>query len=235
MSQDTSAAMTMGGAGALLLNRGGTEVRPRLPIAGTGVGLDAAAGAVVPDDALVARARAGEQDAFETLVRRYQDRVYTIIHGFVRDPEDALDLTQDTFVKAYQALGRFRGGASFYTWVYRIAVNNCKDALRRRASRPWLSLEDEHFQELGFEPAADPGNDPAEVVEADEMRVVVRRAVAMLPEKLRAAITLHDLEGIPQQEVARILGCPLGTVKSHVFRGRARLRKLLRRYVEGSE
>lgn len=235
MSQDASIAMTMEGGALLLRKPEGTKVHRHALDAHREADSEAREGAPVADETLVARARSGEQAAFETLVRRYQDRVFTIVHGFVRDREEALDLTQETFVKAYQALGTFRGGASFYTWLYRIAVNNCKDALRKQASRPKVSLEDEHLQELGFEPTANPSYDPAGIVEADEMRSVVRQAIAMLPEKLRVAILLHDLEGLPQQEVARILGCPLGTVKSHVFRGRAQLRRLLGRYVRGED
>jgi RNA polymerase sigma-70 factor (ECF subfamily) len=208
----------------------------RAPAAGRDSDAGADAPAATSDDALVARVRSGDRDAFALLVSRYQDRVYSIAHGFVRDPDDALDLVQDTFVKAFQALPRFRGGSSFYTWLYRIAVNNCKDFLRRRAVRPAVSLEDERLQDVGFEPvSADPHADPLGMAERKELCAAVRAAVAMLPEKLRIAVVLHDIEGIPQQEVAEILKCPLGTVKSHVFRGRNRLRKLLGDYVEDED
>lgn len=234
MSQDATMAVPRAG-GMLTLERGESEMtRSRTPVARqepAGRELLAAA----TDEALVARVCAGETAAFEVLVARYQDRIYTIVHGFVRDADDALDLTQEAFLKAYQGLGRFRGGSSFYTWLYRIAVNSCKDHLRKRAVRPSLSLEDDQLQDLGFEPAADVSSDPVGLAETREMRAVVRAAVEMLPEKLRLAIVLHDIQGLPQQDVAGILGCPLGTVKSHVFRGRARLRKLLGRYVEGED
>lgn len=233
MRQDVSAAISAGGTGLLNLRRGGAGViHPRAPAA---VDESDARGGVtdaLTDDVLVARARAGDRDAFALLVTRYQDRVHSITRAFVREPDDALDLVQETFVKAFQGLPRFRGGSSFYTWLYRIAVNNCKDFLRRRAVRPSISLEEELLQDAGSEPASHhPHADPAGMAEREELCAVVQAAVAMLPEKLRLAIVLHDIEGVPQREVAEILKCPVGTVKSHVFRGRRQLRKLLGDYV----
>ncbi len=192
--------------------------------------------AAAADAAILARVQRGDCEAFGELVARYQGRVHAIVRGYVRDDEDALDVVQETFVKAYQGLRGFRGGSSFYTWLYRIAVNTSKDHLRKRACRPSVSLEDELLQDVGFEPVAvDPASDPAGSAERQELRPAVRAAVNQLPEKLRIAVTLHDIEGWPQQEIAAVLECPLGTVKSHVFRGRAKLRQLLGRYVEGEE
>lgn len=235
MSQDASIAMQLDGRGVLAVKQGGAEVaRLRTPLGQREPATDAHTLAAATDETVVARVQSGDREAFSVLVSRYQDRVYAIARSFVRDDEDALDLVQETFVKAYQGLRGFRGGSSFYTWLYRIAVNTCKDHLRKRACRPSVSLEDELLHDAGFEPAAsDPGCDPAGSAERRELRVAVREAVALLPEKLRIAVTLHDIEGWPQQEVAAVLQCPLGTVKSHVFRGRARLRELLGRYVEG--
>jgi len=237
MSQDASVAIPADGGGFLGVGRGDADVtRLRAPATRSDAGPGVEAAGAATDDALVARVCAGDRDAYAVLVSRYQDRLYSVTHSFVRDPEDALDLVQDTFVKAFQALPRFRGGSSFYTWIYRIAVNNCKDFLRRRAVRPAYSLEDEQLHDVGFEPvSADPEGDPAGTAERRELCAAVREAVARLPEKLRLAVVLHDIEGLPQQDVADILKCPLGTVKSHVFRGRARLRKLLGSYVEGED
>lgn len=188
----------------------------------------------VPEDVLVERARGGDDHAFEALILRYQDRVYSIARSFVHNSDDALDLAQESFVKAYQGLGAFRGGCSFYTWLYRIVVNSSKDYLNRKARRPTLSLQDEWLEETGYEPAADSASDPLAAAEKDELCREVRRAVGRLPEKLRIAIALHDLEGFPQQDVAAIMGCPLGTAKSYVFRGRTMLRKMLAPYMDAA-
>ena len=237
MGQEISIALPGGSSGALTLRRGGADVaRLRVDVGRPESALAPPAVSTADHSPLVSRARAGDREAFEGLVSRYQDRVYTIIHGFVRDPDEALDLVQDTFIKAYQALGGFKGNAGFYTWLYRIAINNCKDHARKKTARPCVSLEDEQFQEVGFEPTAtDPACDPAGMAETRELRDMVRDAIARLPEKLRMAIILHDIQGLPQQDVANILQCPVGTAKSHVFRGRARLRQLLGRYVEGGD
>lgn len=236
MSHDIASAMQQSGSGVLALPQGEVDVlRLRKPVAET-----ECARADLPtadsDEALVSRVRAGDQDAFALLIARYQDRIYTLAYSFVRESDDALDLVQETFVKAYRGIERFRGSASFYTWLYRIAVNTCKDHLRKRGCRPAISLEDDQLQESGYEPVArDRHSDPVGVAETKELRTAVHAAVSQLPEKLRTAIVLHDIQGLPQQEVAAIMNCPLGTVKSHVFRGRTQLRKMLGCYVEGEE
>ena len=183
---------------------------------------------------LVARARAGDHDAFAVLTARYQDRVYAIARSFVRDSEDALDLAQETFVKAFRGLGGFRGGPGLCTWLCRIAANSSRDWLRKQARRKAVSLDDEEIQGSGFEPpATDALSDPAGVAEREELRAAVRSAVQKLPEELRLAVLLHDIEGLSQRNVAEATGCCLGTAKTRVFRGRARLRRLLGAYVEG--
>lgn len=234
MSQDASLAIPAAGSGIMIGRQGDAAVlRSRATVVREDSGRVATTLADLTDEQLVARVRLGQPEAFEILVTRYQDRLYTIIHGFVRDADDAMDLVQDSFIKAFQGLHGFRGGSSFYTWLYRIAVNNCKDFLRKRASRSSVSLDDEHLQDVGFEPVAvDADSDPVGAAETRELRAMVRDAVEMLPDKLRMAVVLHDIQGLSQQDVASILNCPLGTAKSHVFRGRARLRKLLGRYVE---
>ena len=191
-----------------------------------------AAGA--PDESLVDRVRAGDHEAFALLMARYRGRVYAVSRGFTRDSEDAHDLVQETFVKAYRGLRGFQGGAGFYTWLCRIAVNNGKDWLRKQAIRPaGASLEETLAEEVGFQPAAeDAFSDPAGMAQREELRAAVRAAVQQLPESLRCAVTLHDIEGLSQQEVAEAMECRLGTAKSRLFRGRERLRRLLSEYVE---
>lgn len=180
----------------------------------------------LPDDELVARTRGGSPQAFEELVCRYQDRVFAILVGLVGNHEDALDLAQETFVRAYSRLHGFRGNCAFYTWLYRIAVNLSTDHFRRRARRP-ISLED-----AGKEPHAGPRDLPHRVVEATELSRVLESAVSALPELLRRPLVLHDVEGMGQEEVAEILGCSRGALRSRLFRARALLRQRLGPYLE---
>jgi len=180
------------------------------------------------DQIVVARVLAGDSNAFQNLVERYQDRIYSAVLNYVYNPEDALDVTQDAFVKAYSNLRRFNAGSAFYTWLYRIAVNTSIDFLRKKKGKPVDSLDDERFSEMGFEPVSqDYSAQPEKVaVKVDQLRIL-RRAISSLSEKLRTVVVLHDVEGLSQEEVAEILKVPLGTVKSRVSRGRAELRKLL--------
>ena len=184
------------------------------------------------DEAIVERVKSGDTDAFGLLVRKYQDRVYSTIANYVSSMEEAADLAQETFVKAFFALGRFHGTSAFYTWLYRIAVNTAIDHLRKRPAVRVDSLEDDGFKEVGFEPAAGRSADPQHTLAIKEQRRVVGQAIASLSEKLRTALILHDVEGLSQEEVAEILGCPIGTVKSRVSRARSELRAMLGDYLE---
>lgn len=185
------------------------------------------------DQAVIERVRGGDPEAFGTLVRRYQDRLYSVILSYVRSPEDAVDIAQDVFVKAYTNLHSYHGGAAFYTWLYRIACNSAIDFLRRRPGHKLDSLDDTKYTEIGFEPATtDAGAIPDKVLARGETRRMLQSAVDSLSEKLRTAIILHDVEGLSQEEVAEILQCPVGTVKSRVSRGRQELREALAPYLE---
>lgn len=182
------------------------------------------------DREIVERVVKGDVDAFGVLVDRYQDRIYSAVHNYVSNPEDALDITQDSLVKAYAKLRSFDASSAFYTWLYRIAVNTAIDFLRRRKSRPADSLDDERFTEIGFEPVSkDPGIDPEKVAVAHEQAATLRTAIGRLSHKLRGVLVLHDVEGLSQEEVADVLKIPVGTVKSRVSRARAELRELLGR------
>jgi RNA polymerase sigma-70 factor (ECF subfamily) len=189
----------------------------------------------IPDNLLVRDAKAGNHGAFGELVRRYQDRVYTIILGQLLSREDALDLTQEVFLKAHRRLVDFREDCVFYTWLYRIAVNSCIDfARRRRRQQEPFSLESEVLAEAGYEPVDErAGADPERSLVNKELGALLRNAVQALPEPLRLAVILHDVEGLPQKEIADIMGCPLGTVKSRIQRGRYELRDRLRGYLNG--
>jgi RNA polymerase sigma-70 factor (ECF subfamily) len=180
------------------------------------------------DQAVVERVLAGETEAFSTLVERYQDRIYSVALNYVSNPEDAMDVAQETFVKAYSNLGKFDSASAFYTWLYRIAVNTAIDFLRKRKSRPTDSLDDEKFTEVGFEPESkDRTIDPQDMAAQREQARILRKAISSLSPKLRSVMILHDVEGLSQEEVADILKIPVGTVKSRVSRARAELRRIL--------
>lgn len=187
-----------------------------------------------PDTILVREARGGDARAYGELVSRYQDRVYTLIYGLIQSHEDALDLTQDVFLRAYSSLGQFREEAVFYTWLYRIALNACIDFNRRRKrfAEPF-SLEDDLLSKIGFEPPdPHPSSQPERALENKELGRLLRQAIARLPEPLRIAVVLHDIEGLQQKEIASLLNCPLGTVKSRIQRGRCELRTKLLPFLE---
>jgi RNA polymerase sigma-70 factor, ECF subfamily len=189
----------------------------------------------LPDSLLVREAKGGNAEAYGELVHRYQDKLFTVIYGQIGAREDALDLTQDVFIKAHGAIGRFREDAVFYTWLYRIAVNACIDYLRRRkrAQVPF-SLDGELLAGLGYEPVDEsPFVDPERVLENSELRSALRAAIDSLSEPLRVAVLMHDVEGLSQKEIADLLRCPLGTVKSRIQRGRVELRQKLAPFVNG--
>jgi RNA polymerase sigma-70 factor (ECF subfamily) len=186
------------------------------------------------DSNLVREAQDGATEAYSELVRRYRDRVHTIISGMVADPEDALDLTQETFIKAYQALGRFRHQAGFYTWLYRIAVHRCIDYSRKRKRKqePVL-LEDYLLSDPHLEPAdTSPARDPERVTMNLHLRAAIYAALQELSEPFRTAVILRDVAGLSQEEIAQIMRCPHGTAKTRIHRGRHLLRDALRPFVQ---
>ncbi|MDR7413519.1 MAG: sigma-70 family RNA polymerase sigma factor [Armatimonadota bacterium] len=169
------------------------------------------------DDALLARARAGDLDAFEELVRAYQDRIYDLAYRITGNREDAVDAAQDAFVRAYQALPRFRQDAAFGTWLYRTATNAAVDLVRRRAAGPPVELPTNY-------PAPDT---PETAARRREVGRRVQAALAHLSPEFRAAVVLRDLHGLAYRDVARILQVPVGTVRSRLARAREALRTQL--------
>jgi len=181
------------------------------------------------DALLVRRVQTGDPHAYTELVRKYQDRVYSACLRICGCAEDAADLTQDAFLKAFGAIDGFRGASAFYTWIFRIAVNLSISHQRKRQHRATLSLDGDTERRLSGgrrEPAAPP-SDPAAGLEADETRAQVAAALATLDAEHRAAVVLRDVEGCDYQEIADILEVPIGTVKSRIFRGRMALRAQL--------
>lgn len=167
---------------------------------------------------LLARVVIGDQKAFELVMRNHEDRVFSVCLRILGDREKALDATQDTFLTVYRKAGQFEGRSAVGTWIYRIAVNACYDQLRRVQRRPTESLP-EHVD------PADPGAE--EAVESAALRPEIERALGGLSADFRNAVILSDLEGLPLPEVAEVLGVPVGTVKSRLFRGRRLLAERL--------
>lgn len=189
----------------------------------------------LPDAHLVREAKLGNAAAYGELTGRYQDRIFTFVLGQVDSREDAVDLTQEVFVKGHAKLGHFREDSLFYTWLYRIAVNTCIDFRRRRGRAPEpFSLDQGSEAEAGRQlPDERLEYDPARVLENKELGRYLRVCIQALPEVLRLAVILHDIEGLPQKDIARILNCPLGTVKSRIQRGRYELREKLLPFLSG--
>ncbi len=182
-----------------------------------------------PTDAeLVQRAQGGDPSAFEGLVSRYQDRVYNTCYRMCHNEADALDLAQSTFLKALEALRQFQGRSSFYTWLFRIAINLTMTLRRTQGRRATRSLDQTH--EDGAAPAKLPpggGDVVSAALERRELQQQVERALGRLGDDYRAAVVLRDVEGLDYSEIAEILDVPAGTVKSRISRGRALLRDLL--------
>lgn len=181
------------------------------------------------DKELVARVQRGDKRAFDLLVKKYQHKVFSLISRLVRDPADIADVAQDAFVKAYRALPNFRGDSAFYTWMYRIAVNTAKNHLVSQGRRPPDSDIDasEAEQFSGVDALRDLGS-PERLALRDELKQRVDEAINGLPEDLKSAITLREMEGMSYEEIADVLNCPVGTVRSRIFRAREAVDRSIR-------
>jgi RNA polymerase sigma-70 factor (ECF subfamily) len=187
------------------------------------------------DRDLIADARRGDRAAFGALVRRYQDRLYPTLLRLTGRPEDAHDLIQDTFLRAYQKLGRFHGDSSFYTWIYRIAVNLALSERRKRRPIVGLSVRDD-LEGGRLEPASDVSRtDPSLPLEQDERDALVQKALNGLSFESRAVVVMKDLDGLPYEEIAQTLQIPIGTVRSRLHRARMELRERLRGVLDADE
>ncbi len=173
------------------------------------------------EEELIRRTRQGDREAFAELVRNYQSKVYSLAYGFTRNTAQADDLAQEIFLKAWLGLPKFRFGSGFGTWLYRIAVNHLKDHLRKRASLREVPFEDADGQASVRETVSS----ERESGENEERISLVRECLAGLPEKFRMILTLRDVQGLPYEEVSRVLGLSAGTVDSRLFRARKMLRE----------
>ena len=187
---------------------------------------------------LVERTVAGDQKAFELLVIKYQRRIERLIGRMVRDVDLVEDIAQETFIRAYRALAQFRGDAQFYTWLYRIAVNTAKKALMDLKRDPLVSESalrgggDDEDETSAVENELTSSETPETVLAAKEIAVAVNSAMEALPEELRQAVTLREIEGLSYEEIAEVMNCPIGTVRSRIFRAREAISAKVRPMLE---
>ena len=201
-----------------------TPARPEPAIAGT----------PIHDSVLVRRAQDGDIGAYDELIRRYQERIYATVYHMTSNHEDANDLTQETFIKGFQALKSFKGDSSFYTWVYRIAVNKTINFLKQRKNRTHLSLND-----IDFNAENDPDlvalvsdRTPRRDVGLAELQQKLNNAMQKLSEPHRLVVTLHDVQGLSHEEIGNIMDCNIGTVRSRLFYARQQLQAHLSDYLK---
>ena len=182
------------------------------------------------DRQLVARAQLGDKRAFELLVEKYQRKLARLLSRFIRDPAEVEDVTQEAFIKAYRALPAFRGDSAFYTWLYRIGINTAKNYLMAMGRRAPTSTEVEADEAEGFEEGEQLRdiNTPESVLLSNEIAETVNSTIEKLPEELRTAIQLREIEGMSYEDIARVMDCPIGTVRSRIFRAREAIAEQLR-------
>ncbi len=188
------------------------------------------------DQQLVERVQKGDKRAFDMLVIKYQHKIYSIIGRYVRDQAEVQDVAQEAFIKAYRALDKFRGESAFYTWLYRIAINTAKNHLVSRSRRPPAS--DVEVDEAEFYSGSDLLKDadtPESNLLCAEIQKAVDGAIRELPEDLRSAVTLREMEGLSYEDIAAIMDCPVGTVRSRIFRAREAIDKTIQPLLSSSE
>lgn len=187
-------------------------------------------GSTEADLALVRRIKLGDKAAFDLLVIKYQSRIINLVSRFVRNQADAQDVTQEAFLKAYRALPKFRGDSAFYTWLYRIAVNTAKNYLAIQANRRPYEMDQDvtEMEQIDEGNALKDWETPEHLLMTGEIRDTIARAIDSLPEDLHTAIVLRELEGLSYEEIAEVMNCPIGTVRSRIFRAREAIDKLLK-------
>ncbi len=193
---------------------------------------DARPGKTDSDQMLVERVQRGDRSAFDMLVRKYQHKIIKLISRYVHDSTEALDVAQEAFIKAYRAIPGFRGDSAFYTWLYRIAINTAKNHLVAESRRPLdhgVDLQDP--EQYDMQARLRDMDTPERLLLTEEIQRTVETAIEQLPEDLRTAIILREIEGMSYEEIAQAMSCPVGTVRSRIFRAReaidGKLRPLL--------
>lgn len=184
------------------------------------------------DQELVRRVKRGDRTAFDMLFTRYQHKILGLIGRHLHDPSEVEDVAQEAFVKAFRALPRFRGESAFYTWLYRIAINTAKNHIAAKSRRPpSVDIDAEEAQWTdGAEQLRD-SEDPEAVAARDELSAEIDRAINALPDNLRSAVTLREIEGLSYDQIASIMDCPVGTVRSRIFRAREAIDVRIRPYL----
>jgi RNA polymerase sigma-70 factor (ECF subfamily) len=181
------------------------------------------------DQELVARVQGGDKRAFDLLVAKYQQRIVKLVSRYVKNQSDALDVAQEVFLKAYRALPKFRGDSAFYTWMYRIAINTAKNYLVMMSRRPTeVDLGSPDDNGIDIENLRSDVDTPERMMLTEEIKMTVAEAIESLPDDLKTAITLRELEGLTYEEIAQAMSCPIGTVRSRIFRAREAIDKRLR-------
>ncbi len=173
------------------------------------------------DQDLVSRVQQGDKTAFDLLVIKYQHKIVHLVNRYIKDPSEAQDVAQDAFIKAYKALGEFRGDSAFYTWLYRIAINTAKNYLLSRSRRHSdYEIEMQDAEDIENAPQLKDIETPEHHLMNDQIIHVIKTAIEKLPEEMRIAITLREFEGMSYEEIAEAMDCPIGTVRSRIFRAR---------------
>jgi RNA polymerase sigma-70 factor (ECF subfamily) len=188
------------------------------------------------DQRLVERVQGGDKRAFDVLVLKYQHKIVKLVMRYVRDQSEALDVTQEAFIKAYRAIPKFRGDSAFYTWLYRIAINSAKNHIVAKQRRP-MEYDLDLQESGGYEAHAQlrDNDSPERIAQREELRESLQTAIDTLPEELRVAIILREIDGMSYEEIAGAMDCPVGTVRSRIFRARDALDKAIRTYVGEAE
>jgi RNA polymerase sigma-70 factor (ECF subfamily) len=189
---------------------------------------------IATDQQLVARVQKGDSRAFDMLVLKYQHKIFSLISRYVRDADDVQDVAQEAFIKAYRSLPSFRGDSAFYTWLYRIAINTAKNHLVSRSRRPPgsdVEVEDAEYFESGG--GLRTIETPETALFGEELKTVVQEAISALSEELRTAITLREFDGLSYEDIADIMDCPVGTVRSRISRAREAIDVLVRKQMDG--
>lgn len=185
------------------------------------------------DQTLVDRVKQGDKSAFDVLVRKYQHKVIKLISRYIKDTDEAQDVSQEAFIKAYRALPNFRGDSAFYTWMYRIAINTAKNHLVAQGRRlPNVDIDIQDAEQFEGQTALKENATPEGLLNRDEVENAIIATVEKLPEDLKTAITLREIEGMSYEEIAEAMACPVGTVRSRIFRAREAIDKILQPLIE---
>lgn len=184
------------------------------------------------DHALVKRVQAGEKAVFDLLVLKYQHKIANLVSRLVHDHSEVQDVTQETFIKAYRALPNFRGDSAFYTWIYRIAINTAKNHLASMSRRITDGTDAAEAEQYVTATALHDVADPAREMMTDQIAMVVEQTIGGLPDELKTAITLRELQGMSYEEIAQVMDCPIGTVRSRIFRARDAIDQKLRPLID---